>query len=142
MRRWRAGVAADGGGDRGGAHDGVLQHGGGRGAAVEPAYAGVENGGAVFEAAGDDAAVVFATLAGITCALLGWKLPTAVDKTFASLGEMALPLGLLGVGRASISGEIGAALAGAADGGGDRDGGGAARWLGGRRRASGIGGWS
>ena len=50
-----------------------------------------------------------ATLAGITCALLGWKLPTAVDKTFAALGEMALPLGLLGVGGALISVKIGAA---------------------------------
>ena len=52
---------------------------------------------------------LLATLAGITCALMGWKLPAAVDKTFASLGEMALPLGLLGVGGALVSVRIGAA---------------------------------
>lgn len=50
-----------------------------------------------------------ATLAGITCALLGWRLPAAVDRTFASLGEMALPLGLLGVGGALVSVKLGAA---------------------------------
>jgi hypothetical protein len=52
---------------------------------------------------------LLATLAGITCALLGWKLPAAVDKTFAALGEMALPLGLLGVGGALVAVKIGAA---------------------------------
>ncbi|MEI7799398.1 MAG: AEC family transporter [Opitutaceae bacterium] len=41
---------------------------------------------------------LLATVAGITFALAGWSLPPAIDKTFASLGEMALPLGLLSVG--------------------------------------------
>ncbi len=41
---------------------------------------------------------LIASLAGIGCALAGWELPAAVNKTFGSLGEMALPLGLLGVG--------------------------------------------
>jgi malate permease and related proteins len=39
-----------------------------------------------------------ATVAGIGFALTGWTLPAAVDKAFSALGEMALPLGLLGVG--------------------------------------------
>ncbi len=41
---------------------------------------------------------LLATLAGIGCAVLGWRLPLAVDRTLSALGEMALPLGLLGVG--------------------------------------------
>ena len=61
---------------------------------------------------------LLATLAGITFAIAGWSLPDAVDRTFFALGEMALPLGLLGVGgslvtasRASIGrSAIGAAL--------------------------------
>ncbi len=48
-----------------------------------------------------------ATLAGITCALMGWTLPSAVDKTFSALGEMALPLGLLGVGGSIMTAELG-----------------------------------
>jgi len=40
---------------------------------------------------------LLATLAGIVYALAGWTLPPAVDKALNSLGEMALPLGLLGV---------------------------------------------
>lgn len=44
-----------------------------------------------------------ATLAGILFAVMGWRLPEAVDKTFTSLGEMALPLGLLGVGGSLVS---------------------------------------
>ncbi len=49
---------------------------------------------------------LLATLAGIGCALLGWKLPPAVDKTFNALGEMALPLGLLGVGGSIVTVQI------------------------------------
>lgn len=49
-----------------------------------------------------------ATFAGITFALMGWPLPSAVDKTFAALGEMALPLGLLGVGGSLITVKLGA----------------------------------
>ncbi len=44
-----------------------------------------------------------ATLAGIGFALAGWTLPSAVDKALLALGEMALPLGLLGVGGALAS---------------------------------------
>jgi predicted permease len=48
---------------------------------------------------------LLATLAGIGWALAGWTLPAAVNKALESLGEMALSLGLLGVGGslASIS---------------------------------------
>jgi predicted permease len=41
---------------------------------------------------------LLATLAGIIFALRGWRLPTVLDHTLTALGEMALPLGLLGVG--------------------------------------------
>jgi predicted permease len=41
---------------------------------------------------------LLATLAGIGFALAGWTLPSALDKALGALGEMALPLGLLGVG--------------------------------------------
>jgi predicted permease len=50
---------------------------------------------------------LIATLAGILFALQGWTLPAAVDKTFSALGEMALPLGLLGVGGSIMSGHLG-----------------------------------
>jgi len=46
---------------------------------------------------------LLATLAGILFALTGWPLPTVVDKTFTALGEMALPLGLLGVGSSLVT---------------------------------------
>lgn len=46
---------------------------------------------------------LLATLAGIVFALAGWSLPLAVDKTFTALGEMALPLGLLGVGGSLVT---------------------------------------
>jgi predicted permease len=46
---------------------------------------------------------LLATVAGIIFALAGWTLPPAVDKTFNALGEMALPLGLLGVGGSLIT---------------------------------------
>lgn len=52
---------------------------------------------------------LLATLAGIGFALMGWRLPLAVDRTFASLGEMALPLGLLGVGGSLVTVKLGAA---------------------------------
>jgi hypothetical protein len=40
-------------------------------------------------------------------ALMGWTLPAAVDKTFTALGEMALPLGLLGVGGSLVTVRLG-----------------------------------
>ena len=46
---------------------------------------------------------LIATLAGIGFAVAGWSLPSAVDKAFTALGEMALPLGLLGVGGSLIA---------------------------------------
>ena len=51
---------------------------------------------------------LLATLAGIGWALAGWTLPPAVDKTFSALGEMALPLGLLGVGGSLVTVKLGA----------------------------------
>ena len=51
---------------------------------------------------------LLATVAGIGFALAGWTLPPAVDKTFTALGEMALPLGLLGVGGSLITVKLGA----------------------------------
>ncbi|HEX2860173.1 MAG TPA: AEC family transporter [Lacunisphaera sp.] len=52
---------------------------------------------------------LLATLAGIGWALAGWTLPAAVDKAFTALGEMALPLGLLGVGGSLVTVKLGAA---------------------------------
>jgi len=52
---------------------------------------------------------LLATLAGIGWALAGWTLPAAVDKALASLGEMALPLGLLGVGGSLVTVKLGSA---------------------------------
>jgi predicted permease len=52
---------------------------------------------------------LLATLAGIGWALMGWTMPPAVDKAFAALGEMALPLGLLGVGGSLVTVQLGAA---------------------------------
>lgn len=46
---------------------------------------------------------LIATLAGIGFAAAGWQLPAAVDQTFTSLGNMALPLGLLGVGGSLVT---------------------------------------
>lgn len=46
---------------------------------------------------------LLATIAGIVFALCRWPLPPAVDKTFTALGEMALPLGLLGVGGSLVT---------------------------------------
>ena len=52
---------------------------------------------------------LLATLAGIVYALAGWTLPPAVDKALNSLGEMALPLGLLGVGGSLMTVRFGGA---------------------------------
>ena len=52
---------------------------------------------------------LLATFAGMGFALAGWTLPTALGKTFNALGEMALPLGLLGVGGSLITVKLGAA---------------------------------
>jgi predicted permease len=52
---------------------------------------------------------LIATLAGIGWALGGWTMPPAVDKTLFALGEMALPLGLLGVGGSLVTVKLGAA---------------------------------
>lgn len=41
---------------------------------------------------------LLATLVGIGFAVAGWSLPPVVNRTLNALGEMALPLGLLGVG--------------------------------------------
>ena len=49
---------------------------------------------------------LLATVAGVAFALAGWTLPPALDKTFFALGEMALPLGLLGVGGSLITVEF------------------------------------
>jgi len=46
---------------------------------------------------------LLATIAGIGVALSGWPLPAPVEKTFVALGEMALPLGLLGVGGSLVT---------------------------------------
>ena len=51
---------------------------------------------------------LIATLAGILFAVMGWTLPASVDKTFAALGEMALPLGLLAVGGSLMTVKLGA----------------------------------
>ncbi len=51
---------------------------------------------------------LLATFAGMGFALAGWTLPSAVDQTFTALGEMALPLGLLGVGGSLVTVSLGA----------------------------------
>lgn len=50
---------------------------------------------------------LLATFAGMGFAMAGWTLPSAVDKTFTALGEMALPLGLLGVGGSLVTVRLG-----------------------------------
>lgn len=52
---------------------------------------------------------LLATLAGIGFAAMGWTLPRAVAHTLEALGEMALPLGLLGVGGSLMTTQISAA---------------------------------
>lgn len=49
---------------------------------------------------------LLATFAGMLFAIMGWPLPTALDKAFTALGEMALPLGLLGVGGSLVSAQF------------------------------------
>jgi malate permease and related proteins len=51
---------------------------------------------------------LLATVAGIAYAMLGWTLPPFLDKALAALGEMALPLGLLGVGGSLVTVKLGA----------------------------------
>lgn len=46
---------------------------------------------------------LIATVVGLIFVANGWTLPVAVDKTFSALGEMALPLGLLGVGASLVT---------------------------------------
>lgn len=46
---------------------------------------------------------LIATVVGLIFVAAGWTLPVAVDKTFSALGEMALPLGLLGVGASLVT---------------------------------------
>lgn len=50
---------------------------------------------------------LIATLAGIGWALAGWTVPPSVDKALTALGEMALPLGLLGVGGSLVTVQFG-----------------------------------
>lgn len=50
---------------------------------------------------------LLATVAGMGFALTGWILPPAIDKSFTALGEMALPLGLLGVGGSLVTVKFG-----------------------------------
>ena len=50
---------------------------------------------------------LIATVAGILFAVAGWTLPASIDQAMTALGEMALPLGLLGVGGALVSAEPG-----------------------------------
>ena len=52
---------------------------------------------------------LLATIAGMGYALMGWTLPAALDKSFTALGEMALPLGLLGVGGSLVTVRLGGA---------------------------------
>lgn len=52
---------------------------------------------------------LLATLAGIAWALAGWTMPVSVDKALTALGEMALPLGLLGVGGSLVTVNLGSA---------------------------------
>jgi predicted permease len=52
---------------------------------------------------------LIATFAGMGFALMGWTLPPALDKAFTALGEMALPLGLLGVGGSLVTVKFGGA---------------------------------
>lgn len=53
---------------------------------------------------------LLATVAGIGFVLLGWSLPGPVAGAFGALGEMALPLGLLGVGGSVATARLRGAL--------------------------------
>ncbi len=50
---------------------------------------------------------LLAALAGLVFVLMDWTLPASLDKTFNALGEMALPLGLLGVGGSIVTVKFG-----------------------------------
>ena len=50
-----------------------------------------------------------ASVAGIIYALLGWRLPAAVGVSLEWLGQMALPLALLGIGSSLVQTKPGAA---------------------------------
>jgi predicted permease len=50
---------------------------------------------------------LLATVAGISYAMLGWTLPPFADKALTALGDMALPLGLLGVGGSLVTVKLG-----------------------------------
>lgn len=52
---------------------------------------------------------LLATLAGIGFVAMGWTLPQAIDQALVALGEMALPLGLLGVGGSIAGAKLGGA---------------------------------
>ncbi|MDP1579454.1 MAG: AEC family transporter [Candidatus Didemnitutus sp.] len=49
---------------------------------------------------------LLATLAGIGFVAMGWTLPRSIAHTLEALGEMALPLGLLGVGGSLITAKL------------------------------------
>lgn len=53
---------------------------------------------------------LIATVAGIGFVAMGWTLPRSIAHTLEALGEMALPLGLLGVGGALVTAKLGHAL--------------------------------
>ncbi|MDX2185869.1 MAG: AEC family transporter [Opitutaceae bacterium] len=50
---------------------------------------------------------LIATLAGIGWALSGWHMPIAIDQALSWLGQMALPLALLGIGGALARSQTG-----------------------------------
>jgi len=52
---------------------------------------------------------LLATLAGLGFVAADWTLPRVLAQTFGALGEMALPLGLLGVGGSLVSLRLGSA---------------------------------
>ncbi|MBA4138713.1 MAG: AEC family transporter [Opitutus sp.] len=53
---------------------------------------------------------LLATLAGIGFVAMSWKLPFAISRGLEALGEMALPLGLLGVGGSIVTAKLNGAL--------------------------------
>jgi predicted permease len=53
--------------------------------------------------------ILLATVAGVSFAAAGLTLPRPIARTFEALGELAMPLGLLSVGGALVSAQIGSA---------------------------------
>ncbi|MEX0469230.1 AEC family transporter [Spiribacter sp. 390] len=51
--------------------------------------------------------ILLATLLGLALALAGVRMPTAVDRTLAALGQMALPLALIGIGGGLYASRMG-----------------------------------